>query len=274
MSAIHSSFSKASARKSAGPLTAIHPSFICGDFGEPAHGERQAAGDTCQRAGAVRVGGEAVVVEDFVGDEREFAFGAQADERVELGALHVRSGGIIGMDDDDSPRAIRDGSGDAFEVDGPRPVIGERILTDFDRIHGGKIIEQRVGRARHEHVVAGIGEQLEQVGVGFAGAGGEQDARGIHFVATRLVVGRHRFTCLLRSGGRGLVIERAGVVECAHRLRRIGETGVGGIRFREVQNGGACAPLFGEHLRQTILVKVPVEAGRKHPAQFLSSSAV
>jgi hypothetical protein len=30
VSAIHSSFSNASARKSAGPLTAIQPSFICG----------------------------------------------------------------------------------------------------------------------------------------------------------------------------------------------------------------------------------------------------
>ena len=73
--------------------------------------------------------------------------------------------------------------------------------------------EKRVGRPRDQHVVARIRQQLEQVGVRFAGAGRQQDAAGRNPMAARGIIIRHGLARFGRAGGLRIVTEDARVRE-------------------------------------------------------------
>src|SRR5262249_39744497 len=51
----------------------------------------------------------------------------------------------------------------------------QRIRTRDDRFETGEKVEQRIARLRYQHVVAGLAEQLEGVGVGLARARGQDN---------------------------------------------------------------------------------------------------
>ena len=75
-----------------------------------------------------------------------------------------------------------------LDVDEPAAVIAQRIGRQAHALERGELIEQRIARRRHEHVVAGIAEQLEQPGVGLRRRRRQRDALGIDGDAVALVV--------------------------------------------------------------------------------------
>ena len=66
-----------------------------------------------------------------------------------------------------------------IEIDLPSVVVEQRIRNDLDVGKIGEKLEQRVAWFGHKDLVAGIREQAENVRVGFAGAGGQNQALGI-----------------------------------------------------------------------------------------------
>ena len=122
------------------------------------------------------IGRESVVGKNFVGDQREITLPAQADQPLELGEFHEGSGGIVGIDQHHRARTPGDGGRQALQVDGPAAMIDQRVRVHLNRFHAGQIVEQGVRRPRRQHVIAGIRQKLKKIGVGFAGAGGQEDA--------------------------------------------------------------------------------------------------
>src|ERR1019366_446254 len=102
---------------------------------------------------------------------------------------NVGSGGIVGMDDDYSLSARRGRFVERIEIDLPSVIVDERVRDEFDIGEIGEKFEQRIARLRHENLVVRIAEQTEDVGIGFAGAGGQNESFGIEIEnAVRLVI--------------------------------------------------------------------------------------
>ncbi len=100
-------------------------------------------------------------------------------------------------------------------------------MDDADGVQSGEEIEQRVGRAGDQDFVARVGQQFEDERVGFAGAGGEENAAGVD--ASGVIFGDCGASGR-EAGGGGLIAERAGVGEGGENLiGRILESGGGGI---------------------------------------------
>ena len=104
--------------------------------------------------------------------------------------------GLFGLTTSTRARARRDRALDAGEVDRPATVhveiVGRAVAT---QIEARQMIEQRIARPRHQHLVAGVRQQLEQQRVAVAGAGGQHDALGrARSNALPRVVGRDRAT--------------------------------------------------------------------------------
>ncbi len=99
--------------------------------------------------------------------------------------------------------------------------IGERVGNELNILEAGEKFEERVAGLGEEEFVAGIAEQAEHVGVGFAGAGGEEEGFGIDggVMVVEIVAGN-----FLAGGecafGLGIVGECGGILEC-------GEDGAG-----------------------------------------------
>jgi hypothetical protein len=151
------------------------------------------------------------------------------------------------------------------EIDGPTavrcPVIYERILDDAHCVESGEEIEQWVGRAWDQDFVAGVGQQFEDERVGFAGAGGEENAAGAH--AAGVVILRNRGASGRHSSGGGLIAECAWIGQGSQDpIGWIGESGGGGIRFGEVENGGPGGSSFIQQPRKAIGCEVPAEPRR------------
>jgi hypothetical protein len=168
----------------------------------------------------------------------------------EFVGLEKRSSGVVGIDDDDGSGAICDGGFESREVDMPGAVVTERILADANGLERGEEFEQRIRWARREDFVAGIAEQLEQVRVGFAGAGGEQNLVGMAgdeiTCPTLRVVIRNDFARGRESSGRGMVVEGAGIGKCGENfVSGVTESGMGRVGFGEVDDLRArCTLLF------------------------------
>src|ERR1039457_5240066 len=93
------------------------------------------------------------------------------------------------MDDDYSLSARRGRFVERIEIDLPSVIVDERIRDEFDIGKIGEKLEQRITRLRHENLVVRIAEQTEDVGIGFAGAGGQSEPFGIEIEnAVRLVI--------------------------------------------------------------------------------------
>ena len=54
-------------------------------------------------------------------------------------------------------------------------VVNERVADEANVVNVGEKIEQRITRRRDQNFVAGIAEKAEEIGIGFAGAGGEEE---------------------------------------------------------------------------------------------------
>ena len=61
-------------------------------------------------------------------------------------------------------------------IEMPAMIVEQRVLDCSHRFQLREILEQRIGGTRYKYLVAGVGEQFEEIRVGFAGAGSEHDA--------------------------------------------------------------------------------------------------
>ena len=108
-------------------------------------------------------------------------------------------GGIIGIHDDNRPRAFRNRARERVEVHLPLSVIRERIVYDVDEFEIRQEFEQWIGRPRDKHFIARIGEQFEDIRIRLAGARGRQDAVRFDRLASLSVIRCHRFARLRQS---------------------------------------------------------------------------
>jgi hypothetical protein len=63
------------------------------------------------------------------------------------------------------------------------PRIVQRVPIEDDGLQRRQMVEQRIAGRGRQDAVARIGKQLEQEGVGFAGAGREHDAARVNCFA-------------------------------------------------------------------------------------------
>jgi len=106
-------------------------------------------------------------------------FFAKGVEASEFFGLDVGAGGIVGMYEENGASAGRDGLLQRLEIDEPAVGVGEGVRDEADILEAGKEFEERVAGFREEEFFTWVAEEAEGVGVGFAGAGGEEEGFGI-----------------------------------------------------------------------------------------------
>src|ERR1019366_5565896 len=111
-----------------------------------------------------------VIGKDLVGDQRQVVSGTKLSKSIQLPWLDIRTGRVIRTYHDNGTRPRIDRRGQRFEVDKPSVVVAQRILAAAHGLQRSEVLEQRIGRPRRENFVAGIAQQFEQPGVGFAAA--------------------------------------------------------------------------------------------------------
>ena len=79
-------------------------------------------------------------------------------------------------------RNQNDGSGsradlifEVLEIDGPIARLEQAVMRHRDAAQLRDVVEQRIGRLRRQYFIARLGEKLEAVPVGNAGAGRDDD---------------------------------------------------------------------------------------------------
>src|SRR5262249_41840 len=150
------------------------------------------------------------------------------------------------------------------EVELPAVIVEQRVADEFYVLQLGEKIEERIAGRGNENFVAGIAEQAEDEGVGFAGAGGEEDGRGRNAGAAGGIVGggggAGGFECV-RLGG---ILQCGGRSESCENFRRMREAAVGGIGGGEVEQRAGGGAMLREGFAEAIGGEVPVGAGGEH----------
>src|SRR4051812_25743620 len=95
----------------------------------------------------------------------------------------------------------------------PSSVVAQWVLAHAYGFQGGKVIEQRIGRTRHQDFIAGVSQKLEEVAVRFTGAGGQQKARGRHVDAALAVIKGDCFARRKQTARLRIVVEGTGAGE-------------------------------------------------------------
>ena len=232
-----------------------------GDFGEAAEGEGEDIGVGGKSFAGSGVKGE--IEEDFVDDEGEIVLFAKGIEAGEFFWLDVGAGGIVGMDEEDGAGARSDGVFEGLEIDEPAVGVGEGIGLQMDVLKAGEKFEEGIAGLGEEKFVAGIRKEAEDVGVGLAGAGGEEEGFGIDggLVIIEIVAGD------FLAGGEGAL--GLGVVGEGGEILKGGEDGRGivveaalsGIGGGEIEEGSAGGAEFVESDGEGVADKRPVGAG-------------
>ena len=175
------------------------------------------------------------------------------------------AGGIVWVDDNGGAGAGSDGAFERREIELPAVVVDEGVADQFDVIEIGEEIEERVTGAGDENFIAGIAEKAEEVRVGFAGAGGEEEVAWCDVSANRTIVGSDGFASGGEALGGGFVANGgSGLQRCKNRGFVIGKAAFGGIGNREIQEGVATAAVLGEGQSEAVFGEVPIGARGKH----------
>ena len=175
---------------------------------------RQASEAEGQRLALSQYGGrprqvaiEHVLGEDLVADECQAVRTTVDRKGIQFRAPQIRPGRVVRVHHDDRARTVGRRTPQAVDVERPLPVVLEVVGARPDGVQRGQVLEERVARRRHEHLVAGIAEQLEEHRVRVARAGGQHDAVARHGHAAAAEVAHHRVARGRQSEG----------------LRRVGE---------------------------------------------------
>src|SRR6266852_1828721 len=138
-------------------------------------GERVGIGDkTATRRAVVRI-----IEKNFIDNQRQPVVATENVDRRAFRHRDVRTGRVIGMNKNHGPRLGGSCLVERIEIDLPTVIVEERIRNEFNVGEIGKKLEQGVTRLGYKNFVGGIAEQSEDVRVGFAGAGGQNQAFGI-----------------------------------------------------------------------------------------------
>ena len=234
-----------SSRSSAGldqprrlPLTAIHASLTCGrpiDFDRPPSEKPSTPGCRASAPAALAAPGvELVVRKHLVGNDRHVAPGTEVSQPCVVLGGHIRSGRVVRGDDENRARPRRDGPFDRREVDAPPRVQFEIVGAGRHQFESREVLEQRIAGARHQHLVFGVGQQLEQQRVRFARARRQHDALGRHHEAAALVVRRDRTPRVHQPERRRRVRQATRIGQRREQIGGIREAGARRIRFGQV----------------------------------------
>ena len=190
---------------------------------------------------------------------------AERGERREVAAGQHRPGRVVRADHEDRARPRRDGRLDGVRVDRPGAVVLERVRPDVDQLEPREVLEQRVARHRHQHLVAGVAEELEEERVGLARAGREDHARRVDRSAGGVDPLGDRLAGARQAERMRVVAQPRRPAERGQRLGRIREADPGRVRFRQIDESDAARPdrLFGAG--QSIRGEVGRDARREHP---------
>ena len=205
------------------------------------------------RAGRVRA--EGVAREDLVADDGQTPALASASSSR---ALQVRARRVVGAHGHDAARARRDRRAHGRKIDVPGAVVGEAIGDRRDRLEPREVIEQRIARARHEHLVAGIAQELEEKPVRLARARGQHDASRIDRRSMRGQLARHGLARRRETERRRLVDERSGEREGRQdRVAIVGDRGARRVRRGQIERrpiaprrASAAASGFGDEIER------------------------
>lgn len=145
----------------------------CCNLGEAAEGEGEDIGVGSE--GLARSGVEREIEEDFIDDESTIVFFAKGVEASEFFGLDVRTGGIVGMDEENGASTGGNSVFEGLEIDEPAVSVGEGVGLQMDILKAGEKFEEGIAGLGEEEFIARIREEAEGVRVGFAGTGGEEE---------------------------------------------------------------------------------------------------
>ncbi len=144
--------------------------------------------------------------------------------------------------------------------------IGERVRNKVNVLEAGEKFEEWVAGLGEKKFVAGIAEQAECVGVGFAGAGGEEEGFGLDGGAMVIKIVAGDFLASRESAlWLRMVDESRGILECGENSPGIVvKTALRGIGRGEIEEGNSSGAEFVERQREAVAGERPVSAVRKH----------
>ena len=171
------------------------------------------------------------------------------------------------MDEDYGAGSRRCSFVERVEVDLPAVIVEERIWDELDVGEIGEEVEERIAWFGNEDFVTGIREEAEDVGIGFAGAGGENDAFGIKFEDTMgfAIVMTDGLAGCEEAARLGIVDESLGIDESLEDGFGVGRnSGFGGIGDGEVEDWLAGLAEVVEGAGQAVWGELPVGASGEH----------
>ena len=242
-----------------------------GDFGEAAEGEGERQG-VCSE-GLALPGVESEVEEDFVGDEGEMVFQTESVEAVQFFGLDVGASGIVRMNEEDRTCARGDGAFEGLKINEPAVSVGKRVGNQANILEIGKKFEERVAGLGEKELVTGIAEKAEDVGIGFAGAGGKKKRFGIDGGLMVIEVVASDFA----AGGEGTfglrVIGESGRILKGGKdsVRIVMKAAFCGVGSGEVEDGNASGAEFVDGESESIGGERPVGAGGEHGESLVVS---
>ena len=211
-----------------------------------------------RRRGAV----DPVIGEHFIANQRNISGRGDLAQQREIIAVQERPGRIVRRHHQDRAHAIAHRAPHRVDVDAPRAVIFEPVRNGVNRLEPRQVLEQRIAWMRHQDLIAGIAQQLEQQRVGLAGARGERHPVGGNDDAAAAEVGGHGGAGRPHAQRLRIVLERARIRERQQEIRRIGEAHTGRVRFGQVRDRRAAAPSRVDHPRQRVRLEAGGKTGR------------
>ena len=98
-----------------------------------------------------------VIREHFIGNDRQIVTQSQRFEARHFALLQVVTRGIVGIHYYNGSGAGLNRVFDCMEVDVPRAVVTQGILSDAHGFQPSQKIEQRIGRPRNQNFLTGVG---------------------------------------------------------------------------------------------------------------------
>ena len=153
---------------------------------------------------------ERVVEEDFVDDESQVVFGAEALQLSPLGGRSEVPCRVVGVNEGDGTGSRSDSPAECGEINMPAVIVKERVWGETDIADLGQEVEKWVAGLGNEDFVVRVAKQPEEVAVGFAGAGGEEHLAGVNPGAVVGLVGADGLAGAKHAARVRLVIEGGG----------------------------------------------------------------
>ena len=147
----------------------------------------------------------------FISDYGDLVRRANFVQARDFGGLDEISSRIIWVDDNDAARARSDRAIESVKINLPAVIVNEGIAHEFHIVELGEKTEERITGFGDQEFIAGIAEKAEDEGIGFAGAGGENDVARGNILATRRIIRGNSEACGFEAFCVGGVREGRGI---------------------------------------------------------------